>query len=1223
MYVPIWKGKSVFPVRIFHSLILFLLLSLLTGCGLFGNNQGEIPDGCSSSNECPGSLICIDYRCQKPITSDGTKCKTGISRPCYPEGVKGCVKVKDEWTCKGSCKVGERFCVNGRWDENCVKVISPEEEVCNDKDDDCDGKTDETFADKGKTCYAGAGACKKKGTHKCNSKKDGTVCSAVDQKPQKEVCDGKDNDCDGKVDEDWPNKGKDCEAGKGVCKVKGKYVCSADKKTAICNVKPDTKKQKSEDCNGLDDNCDGKIDINPVTGKTLKKSCYTGPAGTVGKGTCRSGEALCENGKWATCKGETKPGKELCNDKDDNCDGKIDEAFSSKGKACTSGSGSCKITGKFACSKDGTSVFCQGSKGQGNQEQCNQVDDDCDGYIDNAPGSKTPFTLTRPCYTHSNGCTRQSDGTYFCKKPCKGGFNRCLGGKWDTVCVGQLGPSRELCNLKDDNCDGKIDEGNPGGGGSCQGGGGSGKGECAKGGLFCRSGKLVCDTKKPITEKCDGKDHDCDGRIDNGCVTTIAGYGKTLLDGRAPNVLFHQPMGIRYSGGALWIADCRNNVVRVIDSWRTVSTVAGDKEGSSGMVDGPASKARFNCPTDIVRDSSGNLFVTDSGNHSIRKISPVRSGSCNGLSTSEKWCVSTIAGNRLRGYKDGTGKDSRFHLPYGLTLSSKGVLYVSDTYNNRIRAIRATSGGSCLGKTTTEPHCVETIAGSGSTGLRDGSAKSASFTFPRGTVLNTAEDGLYVADSYNNAIRFVSLGASPSVKTIAGGKGSGFADGEGLFKARFHRPTHLDIYRGILYVTDEFNHRIRRVRSLNKGHCGSSSSFTGWCVDTIAGNGVAKVTNSSNGTKASFRYPYGISLLGASLYVSDREGHRIRKVALNSPHSVSLYAGLDTDFANGSKSSARFKYPYGVISDGHGTLYVSDQKNYIIRKVDSSGTVTTFAGAGVPGDKDGSSTLGQFNEPKGLALWKGTLYVADAISRKIRSVELSSGKIGTFAGSGKYGSTDAFGRSATFAQPVALAVMSTGLLLVVDKSNHKIRAVDLTTGKVTTFAGNGSRGFRNGPALGSSDGAIFFDPTGIYVDGHDNVYVTDYGNARIRKIAKVSNVTCGTRSNYSGYCVTTIAGNGIRSTKDGVGTSASFVGPETLLGYKGKLYIISNGNVIRRLEISSGKVDTVLKRNYGRQDGPVGTAAFRRISGLAWDEKRGGAVLTDATNRQIRFLKLP
>ena len=239
-----------------------------------------------------------------------------------------------------------------------------------------------------------------------------------------------------------------------------------------------------------------------------EKPCYSGPAGTEGVGECKAGKQLCENGKWGACKGEVLPSDETCDKRDNDCDGLEDE---DQGQT-TCGKGVCQVTVENCVA--GEAQTCTPKTGS-TTEKCDGADDNCDGQVDE--GCSCTDGQKQACY--SGDPTTKNVGE------CKAGSQTCSGGKWGT-CTGELLPGVEKCNALDDDCDGQTDEGNPQGGQTCN----TGKqGACSAGTTACQNNTLVCNQNvQPSAEICDGVDNNCNGTVDDG----NPGSGQTCSTGK-------------------------------------------------------------------------------------------------------------------------------------------------------------------------------------------------------------------------------------------------------------------------------------------------------------------------------------------------------------------------------------------------------------------------------------------------------------------------------------------------------------------------------------------------------------------------------------------------------------------------------------------------------------------------------------------------------------------
>lgn len=343
----------------------------------------------------------------------------------------------------------------------------------------------------------------------------------------------------------------------------------------------------------------------------------------------------------------------------------------------------------------------------------------------------------------------------------------------------------------------------------------------------------------------------------------------------------------------------------------------------------------FNAPATTAVDSSGNLYVADTGNHVIRKITPAGA-------------VSIVAGTPgVAGSTNAAGMSARFSSPEGIVVDLNGVIYVADTGNHTIRRIN-------------QAGIVTTIAGSaGSQGNAEGSGTNARFRSPRGLAVKNDGTELYVADSGNNTIRRLIITFTPATPTaaeivsvtmgrVAGdttSSASGSADGIGPI-ARFNNPQGLTIdpANTFLYVADTGNHTLRRVTP-------------GGNVTTLAGSAGNSGSQNGTGSAARFNGLRGVvtDSTGANIYVSDSGNQVLRKVT--SAGVVTTLAGQDgiAGSANGSGTAASFNSP-GRPAFRNNVIYLPDTGNHTLRAVTTAGSVTLFAGQnGVSGANDGTA----------------------------------------------------------------------------------------------------------------------------------------------------------------------------------------------------------------------------------------------------------------------------
>lgn len=594
----------------------------------------------------------------------------------------------------------------------------------------------------------------------------------------------------------------------------------------------------------------------------------------------------------------------------------------------------------------------------------------------------------------------------------------------------------------------------------------------------------------------------------------IAGPGNAGGDARE-QARFDTPMGIaRDDQGHVYVADTLNGVIRRVTPAGQVSVLAGSL-AEKGHRDGPGETALFTAPVALaVRGDS--LYVAD-WNHTVRRVTLLSNGAS---------FVVTLAGRPgSPGAEDGVGDAARFNGPSGLALDSEGRLYVADEASHTIRRI------------DTGTRAVTTYAGQAfSAGSVDGDRSEARFRGPRGLHISIT-DGLYVADTGNHQVRLIDrLGV---VLMVAGqAQVAGWRNGAAA-SALFSSPTFAVPLADGVYVADSGNHVIRRV--------------VGGQVTNVAGTGQP---GSADGPmlQAQFNTPIALADTGvAGLLVADLLNHSIRDVPVRAPTlTVTTLAGQPPrpGAQDGHWSIAGFRAPLGLAAAPDGALWLADAGNHVIRRIDA-GQVSTPAGQpGLAGQQDGPGPQATFNAPAGVALdGLGQVWVAQGGA--VRRIG-ADGRVTTVV--------QAAASSGLLTTPSGIAIGPGGEAYVADRSTNRIVRVH-GSGAVSALAGDGG----DGHADGVGTGARFRAPEGLAYDPAGGVfYVADTANHVIRRIGPGGDVS------------TWVGVPGQPGSTDGTGAAARLREPAALaIGRGGHVYVADRGNHTIRRITPAGVVTTI------------------------------------------------
>jgi len=637
------------------------------------------------------------------------------------------------------------------------------------------------------------------------------------------------------------------------------------------------------------------------------------------------------------------------------------------------------------------------------------------------------------------------------------------------------------------------------------------------------------------------RDNNIVSRIDlKGNMTTYVGNGSSGFSGdggKAIEARLNVPAGLAFDkSGNLYIADRNNHRIRKVNTRGIISTVAGTETAGFSGDGAPAIKAQLNHPSGIAFDKKGNLFFSDRSNERIRVID-------------SKGNISTYAGNGKEGFKGDSGPALQATLdkPFGIAFDRKGNLYIADRGNNRVRRVSPQG-------------IITTVAGDGGFFFMgdNGPAYRASVAGPTGVVVDD-QGVLYIADRNNNRIRAVD--AQGMITTVSGtGKQDYNGDSEVAHETNLYLPFGVALDpEGKLLVIDRSHYRIRSINlkrgsvetiagNGNKMFAGDGGPATGatlsfphgiavdnndnvivsdkgnyrirkissdGIIHTVVGNGIRG--NIGDGLPAMQASVYGATTLKLNnkgeIFIISPSGFvsLIRKI----DGKGIMRKFLDTVTPRYLESIAKSKYKGKVQTgelatittfsdfafDQKGNMFISDRLNHQIRKIDFKGNITTIAGTGESGyyGDGGPASEAAFRDPSALATDKeGNLYIADGANNLIRKID-TKGIISTIAGNGKHDNSGDGGSAleASIRNMDYLKVSPKGELHIVGMNSNIIRKVT-RDGKIVKVAGRGYQGYSGDGGLATK--AMLKSPLAIAFDSKNNMYITDMGNNRIRKV---------------------------------------------------------------------------------------------------------------------------
>ncbi len=650
------------------------------------------------------------------------------------------------------------------------------------------------------------------------------------------------------------------------------------------------------------------------------------------------------------------------------------------------------------------------------------------------------------------------------------------------------------------------------------------------------------------------------------------------------------------SAGNLFLADSKNHRVRRIDAKTSIiTTVAGNGIEAFNGDGGLATKASLDTPLVIALDEAGNLFISDSENHRIRRVD------------AQTGIITTVVGNGQAGFRGDGGKaiDAVIRLPLGLAVDRSGNLFFSD--DGRVRRVDAQTG------------IISTVAGGGPftpTPIPiDGRQATSVYLSTRGITVDNSNN-LYICDvlridkvNLNTGIISTVIGT-----TIAGSTG----DGGPASNARLDRVSSVNIDReGNFYVADETSNRIRRVDAVSK------------IITTFAGNGLEGYEGDNGLAKeAKLLRPEQVATdPNGNVFIADGSNH-IRRVD-KTTGIITTIAGTVRGVFGGDGVTGlgnSLIEPAKLIIDSKGNFIFAETGNQRIRQVDgTTGIITTIAGQGKNGfgGDGGNPTAAQLSSPNAIDMdFLGNIYIADSQNNRIRMIDVSKNIITTIAGTGFLGfnGDNQLATKATVDTPRDILVDSVGNLYIADTDNSRIRVIDAKTKKITTIVGTSSPGY-NGDGIPAKMAQISH-PTGIFLDADGSLFIADTDNNRVRKVDATTGL------------ISTIAGTGVSFGANGDGGLATMavVGfPSSItVDEQGNVFIAERGNNrIRRIDKLSGIITTVAGNgksstdiifNADGDEGPAINASLNFPTRVVID-KEGNLLVSDTDNGLIRLVK--
>jgi RHS repeat-associated protein len=774
----------------------------------------------------------------------------------------------------------------------------------------------------------------------------------------------------------------------------------------------------------------------------------------------------------------------------------------------------------------------------------------------------------------------------------------------------------------------------------------------------------------------------------SGIISTVAGTGAagyTGDGGAATSAELALPESVAVDGsGDIYIADANNNVVRYVKALTgVITTVAGN--GTAGYLgdNGAATSAELNSPQGIALDGSGNLYIADTSNNVIREV------------TTSTGDITTVAGNGTSGYSGDGGAAISAELsgPQGVGLDSSANIYIADMGNLVVRVVGAASqkttptltvSSSLNPSNSGQSITLTATISNGPTGritFYDGSTSIGTGTISGTTAALTTSllpvGSNSITASWPGNSSYNAVTSSPITQTV-NSNGTSLSVSSSQNPSAYGQPVTftatissgptgtITFYDGSTSIGTGTISGTEAVLTTSNLAVGTNNITASWpgnssygavtssaITQTVnkatptltvstsqtpspSGQSVTLTATISNGLTGTVTFYDGSSAIGTGTISGTTAALTTTSLTLGANSITASWPGnssfngvvsgsltqivtppggsggagiINTVAGNGNygnsgqtgpATSAEFYSDYSVATDASGNLYIADNGGEVVLKVTAStGMMSVVAGNGTEGysGDGGVATSAELDGPAGIAVdSSGNIYIADSGNVRIRKVTVSTGIITTVAGNGDWNFSGDGGAatSASLAGPLGVAVDSAGNIYIADSSNRRVRKVTASTGDITTVAGTGAAGYTgDGGAATSAKIAL---PQAVAVDGSGDIYIADANNSVIRYVKASTGI------------ITTVAGNGTAGYKGdgGLATSAELNSPQGIaLDGSGNLYIAdTSNNVIREVTASTGDIATIAGNGTSGYSGDGGKATSAELStpeGVALD----------------------